>query len=418
MSDRARILFLSQCLPYPPHSGVTARTFNILKQLRVDFAVTLLAFSRKSHQRDTRTRQESERALADLLDQVGTAVPIPAEESGVRRVWDHLRSLITSRPYTFYQYDSEHFRSQLRQALARARFDLVHMDSLDLHRWLGDLESLPIACTHHDIESRLLRLRAQWVGSRLLRRYLLHQAELVERIERTLCPNFSVNLTMSERDAERLRALAPGSQTTVVPNGVDTTYFAPQMHAPVTEGRVVFVGSTHTFPNRDAVAYLLSVLWPLIRRRHPHASLYLIGGGPDSARAQSGAMTGVTVVGRVPDVRPHLAQASCCIVPLRVGSGTRLKILDAWAMGKAVVSTSLGCEGLDAIDGENILVCDDPESFAAAVIEVLTSAALRSRLGDNGRATAEQSYSWEAVGRRLRAAYWKVLTRADALVSP
>jgi glycosyltransferase involved in cell wall biosynthesis len=194
----------------------------------------------------------------------------------------------------------------------------------------------------------------------------------------------------------------------VVPNGVDTTYFSPARDVATIAGRVVFVGA-NTFPNRDAVDYLRRDVWRSVRRSCPTASLHLVGAcAPRAAVDHAGS--DITALGHVADIRPHLARAACCVAPLRVGGGTRLKILDAWAMGIAVVSTSLGCEGLDVIDGENIIVRDDPESFAAAVAEVLRSPTLRARLGANGRATVEQFYGWDAVGRRLRDAYWDVLS--------
>jgi glycosyltransferase involved in cell wall biosynthesis len=409
MTRRPRILFLSQCLPYPPHSGVRARTYNILDQLRADFDVTLLAFSRRGHQRNATARLEAERALGAMLDQVTPAIPVPAEESRLRRFLDHLRSLAMERPYTIYEYDSTRFRRQLRGVLARGSFDLVHLDSPDLAGWIEELPPVPVTCTHHSIESQLLRRQAQQVRYWLLRCYILWQADLLEGVERTMGPRFHLNLMMSETEARVLRDLAPGSRTAVVPNGVDVSYFAPQPGAPVVDGSVVFVGSTDMFPNRDAVEYALSEVWPLIRRACPEATLSLIGGVNAAARARYHAAPGVRALGYVADVRPHLAGAACCIVPLRVGGGTRLKILDAWAMGRPVVSTSVGCEGLDAVDARNILIRDDARGFAGAVVDTLKDPGLRARLGVNGRATAVRTYGWDVVGQELRSAYWEIL---------
>ena len=363
---RPKILFLSQCLPYPPHSGVCARTFNILEQLRGDFGVTLLAFSRRGHQTGERARRESERALAARLDHVDPAVPIPSEQSRIRRPWDHVRSLLTRRAYTYYEYDSPVFRWRLRRLVAQTAFDLVHLDSPDLHGWLPELPPVPVTCTHHSVESQLLLRQAQWIDLPPLRRYLTWQARRLEEVERWLGPSVNLNVMMSRGEAAALRMLAPGSRTAVVPNGVDTAFFTPAGVPPV-EGRVAFVGSAHTFPNRDAMNYLLGAIWPQIQRADTGFSLDLIGAGTEAVRARYRAVAGVRALGHVPDVRPHLAEAACCVVPLRAGGGTRLKILDAWAMGKAVVSTSIGCEGLDAVDGENILVRDEPDALAAAV---------------------------------------------------
>src|SRR5882672_893557 len=405
MSHRPHILFLSQCLPYPPHSGVTNRTFHILEQLQSEFDVTLLAYSRRGHQSDEAARLDACRELARVVHQVGAPVLIPAEHSAVRQVFDHLRATLTSRPYTFFLYDSERFRSQLRQLVQDVAFDMIHLDSLDLYRWLSELPAVPTVCTHHSVESHLLRLEAQRVRSRVLGSYIAYHARLLEHVERRLCPRFRLNVMMSDKDAERLRYLAPASKTVVVPNGVDTAYFQPIPGAALVPGRLVFVGAP-TFPNRDAVQHMLRDIWPSIRRAQRQASLHLIGASSDSDRARYGSEPGVTAIGHVCDLRPYLAESSCCVVPLRVGGGTRLKILDAWAMGKAVVSTSIGCEGLEAVDGTNILIRDEPKAFADAVVRVLQDSELRSRLEMNARGTAQEFYDWTVVGQSMRSEYW------------
>jgi glycosyltransferase involved in cell wall biosynthesis len=144
----------------------------------------------------------------------------------------------------------------------------------------------------------------------------------------------------------------------------------------------------------------------------------LIGRSAPADRARYDAVPGVTTVGYLPDIRPALSEARCCVVPIRIGGGTRLKILDAWAAGRAVVSTSIGCEGLDVVDGENILVRDTPDAFADAVLQVLRDAQLRSRLERNGRRSAVNTYSWSVVGQRIRTAYDELLGRSASPLAP
>src|SRR5436190_11814818 len=215
---------------------------------------------------------------------------------------------------------------------------------------------------------------------------------------------------MSEVDARILRTLAPGAATTVVPNGTDTEYFQPNGTETVA-GRVVFVGPTHSHPNRDAVEFLLEEIWPGVRAANRATSLRLVGGNAPPDRSRYDAVPGVTALGTLPDIRPALAEARCCVVPIRIGGGTRLKILDAWAMGKAVVSTSSGCEGLEVTDGEDILIHDAPDAIADAVLQVLHDGGLRSRLERNGRRLAVERYSWDLIGGQLRAAYDDLLGR-------
>jgi len=413
MIARPRLLFLAQCFPYPPHSGVASRTFNILQQLQVAYDVDLVAFSRANHQADRAARQAAWQGLRQAVAHVAEPTPIPNERSALRKLWDHACSVISGRAYTYYEFHSRPFADRLRAALLARPPDLVHLDSLDLHRWLPELPAVPIACTHHSIESELLRLRASWLTPAVRRRYVLLQADRLERVERELSPRLALNVMMSEVDARRLRALAPGAATVVVPNGADTEYFQPN-GAESVAGRVVFVGPTYSYPNRDAVEFLLQEIWPRVRAADRTASLRLIGRNDPEDRARYDAEPGVTSLGYLPDIRPTLAEARCCVVPIRIGGGTRLKILDAWAMGKAVVSTSIGCEGLDAVDGENILIRDTPDAIADALLHVLGDARLRSHLGRNARRLATETYSWSVVGRQIRSAYDALLGRSAA----
>ena len=413
MASRPRLLFLAQCLPYPPHSGVTARTFNVLKQLQEGYDIDLVAFYRRNHQQDSSALVAAREMLGRVAAYVAEPTPIPNEHSALRKVWDHVRSVFSGRVYTYYEYDSAAFGRRLHAVLRARTPDLVHLDSLDLHRWLPEVARVPIACTHHDIEPDLLRLRAARIRQPILRNYVKLQAARSQRVARRLCPGFAVNVMMSETDAARLRSLAPGAATLVVPNGTDTEYFRPN-GVQALAGRVVFVGATYTFPNRDAVEFLLREIWPRIRTADRAASLELIGRNAPGDQARYAAESRVSPLGHVADVRPFLAEASCCVVPIRVGGGTRLKILDAWGMGKAVVSTSLGCEGLDARDGENILIRDTADAIADGVAQVLGDAQLRMRLERNARRTALETYSWPIVGARMRAAYSELLARAQA----
>jgi glycosyltransferase involved in cell wall biosynthesis len=384
-----------------------------LRQLQVAYDIDLVTFSRVHHQPDRAAREAARGALRSVAAFVAEPTPLPCEQSTLRRIGDHLRSLFSGRAYTYYQYHSRHFAAQLRAVLRKATPDLVHLDSVDLHRWLLELPRVPTACTHHDIESELLRLRARRVNGTVLRHYMLLQANRVEQLQRELCPQLALNVMMSEVDAQRLRALAPGVATTVVPNGSDTDYFQPN-DAPAVAGRVLFVGPTYSHPNRDAVEFLLQEIWPVVHAADRSTSLRLVGSSAPLDRARYDAAPAVRSLGYLADIRPALSEACCCVVPIRVGGGTRLKLLDAWAMGKAVVSTSIGCEGLEVADGENILIRDSPRAFADAVLEVLHDAGLRSHLERNARRTAVDVYSWSVVGQRIRTAYDELLGRSTA----
>lgn len=412
------LLFLSQCLPYPPHSGVANRTFNILRQLQREFEVYLLAFSRRNHQPDDPSRAAAQQALLALLSGVYDPILIPSERGLARRIWCHIRSSTLAKPYTYYEYSDPRFAALLAAGLQQVAPALVHVDSLDLYRWLDYLAPYPVAVTHHSVESELLRARARYLQPAILRPYLRYQAALIERVERRFSPLVHLNVMMSDTDAERLRRLAPAARTLTVPNGVDIEALRPVPEAEIIPGRVVFLGPTYMFPNKDAVEFFLAEMWSAIRRSEPGATFEIIGKASAVDRDRYAGVEGVIPRGYVTDIRPYLGRAACSVVPIRVGGGTRLKILDAWAMGKAVVSTSVGCEGLGAVDGENILIRNEPGGFTSAVLAVLRDEQLRRRLGQGGRATVERNYSWDAVGGVLRGAYRDLIASSERSVAP
>lgn len=413
MRSRPRLLFLAQTLPFPPDTGVAVRTYNVMRLLARTFDVTALCFYRTDACATEAAVRAAVAGLEALPGVAGVeAFPIPQEHGRARLAWDHLRSVATGRPYTVFSYESAAFRGRLEELLRTRDFDLVHVDSLDLSAYLPLLEGAPVVCVHHNVESALLRRRAAGERSPLLRRYLAHQAGLLEAEERRWCRRVALNVAVSDEDRRRFEALAPGARFAVVPNGVDTHAFRPPP-APGRDG-LVFVGGYGWHPNRDALEHFAADVLPLLRGTGPEVPVRWVGRAPEPVRRDYRERHGIELTGYVDDTRPLVHAAACYVVPLRVGGGTRLKILDAWAMGKAVVSTSVGCEGLDARDGENILVRDDPAEFAAAVRRVLGDEALRRRLGEGARRTAEEVYEWDVIGEDMSEEYLALPLRQGA----
>jgi glycosyltransferase involved in cell wall biosynthesis len=394
---RPKLLFLCQTLPYPPDGGVNIRSYHVLRLLAREYDVTALCFYRKAARPTSADVAWSLEALNKIA--FVEAFPIPQEWSRPRFIADHVRSVLTGRPYTEYAYASAAFANRLDELLATQRFDLVHMDSLDLAHYLPRLEGLPIACTHHNVESELLARRGEVERSPVVRWYLRFQGKRTKAQEVKLCPQLALNLTVSERDQETLEELVPNLRVVTIPNGVDTHTFQPQT---ATQAGIVFVGGYDWFPNRDALEFFAEKILPIIRTRSPlNPDVFWVGRAPDAVRKQYADEHRIHLTGYVDDVRPWVGRAACFVVPLRTGGGTRLKILDAWAMGKAVVSTSVGCEGLTARDGSNILIRDDAEGFADAVVQVLSDTRLRTSLEQAARKTAQETYEWDVLAEKL-----------------
>ncbi|HEU4452735.1 MAG TPA: glycosyltransferase family 4 protein [Longimicrobium sp.] len=401
---RPRLLFLCQNLPFPPDGGVQIRSWNVLRLLAREFDVTALCFYRAGTRSTPAAVEESLRGMREVAET--EAFAIPQEHSRARLAADHLRSVLSGRAYTVAAYDSAELRRTLRGLLAGRRFDLAHVDSLDLSGYLPLLSGLPTVCTHHNVESALLRRRAASEATAARRAYLRLQARLTEAEERRWCPRVALNVAVSEDDRALLARLAPGARFMVVPNGVDTTAFQPG--AGGREG-IVFVGGYGWHPNRDALEHFCADVLPLVRARRPGVPVTFVGRAPEAVRREYRERHGVELTGYVDDVRPLVRGAACYVAPLRVGGGTRLKILDAWALGKAVVSTSVGCEGLETRDGENILVRDGAQAFADAVCRVLEDEGLRARLERGARRTAVERYDWEVIAGSMLDAYASLL---------
>ena len=408
LTGRPRLAFLCQTLPFPPDGGVWIRTYHVLRLLAREFDITALCFERagSSGAGDVALSRAALGRFADV-----EVFAIPQRHSRLRYLWDHSRSVAFGRVYTAYLYQSRAFRERLDEVLGARSFQVVHVDSLDLARYLPACRGLPVVCVHHDVESTLLRRRADVERSRWRRAYLRYQARLMEGVERYWGERVALNVAVSEADAARLRRRAPASRIAVVPNGVDVEEFRPDG----TEGAgVAFVGGTSPFPNKDALDFFCHEVLPHLRPARTHVPVRWIGRASAREQRHYRERHGVELTGYAADVRPPMREAACHVVPLRVGGGTRLKVLSSWAMGKPVVSTSLGCEGLATADGVNILTRDDPRAFASAVLAVLGDDGLRRRLGAGGRGTAERLYGWDVVAQPMIEAYVGLASGARA----
>lgn len=405
---RPKLLFLSHRLPFPPHNGAALRSLNILRLLARHYEIHALCFDRL----DAASRSIPLQSRLDNLAPLGRFENFPIAQQGSR--WrltrDHALSLVTGLSYIHFVHESRAFDLRLAEVLSQHEFDLVHVDSLDLARALRSVRHLPCVVTHHNVESALLERRAAAESNVFRRWYMRHQARLLRRDELAALPNVALNVAVSEQDASVLRALAPGSKVIVVPNGVDTEFFRPGNRIEEPTG-CVFVGGTNYFPNRDALDWFVAEVAPELRRLGAPVNVTWVGRATAREMRRFDGSDGVRLVGYVDDVRPYLDQAACFIAPLRVGGGTRLKLLDAWAMGKAIVSTSLGSEGLRVREGENMLVRDDARGFAAAIVRVCTDRSLRQELERGARATAETEYAWPVLEAPMIAEYRRAARR-------
>ena len=407
MTERPKLLFLCQTLPYPLDGGCWIRTYHVLRLLSQEFDVTALYFERMglSAREDAVQLEENLRELARFGEV--EAFPVPQTRSRMRLLWDHARSVLLRKVYTQYIFDSSAFRKRLGELLRARSFDLVHMDSLDLATYLPLCEGLPVVCVHHNVESELLRRRAPVQGHAAARAYFRYQADRMKREEQDWIGRIALNVVVSEDDRDVLASFVPEARFAIVPNGVDMNEFRPE---PARGAGLAFIGGTNWFPNLDALDFFCESILPHLRAAGAELPVHWVGRASEEEQRRYADEFGVKLTGYVDDVRPFMRDTLCNIVPLRAGGGTRLKILNSWAMGKAIVTTSVGCEGLDARDGENILIRDDPRGFAVAILRLRSEDSLRLKLEQGARKTAEQHYSWDVIGPAMTASYRDLLS--------
>jgi sugar transferase (PEP-CTERM/EpsH1 system associated) len=262
-------------------------------------------------------------------------------------------------------------------------------------------DGVKIIVDQHNIEHELLQRTYQHEMAWSRKWYNWLESRLLKPIEIERCRRADAVLVTSEREHLLLKNLLPRRVIEVIPNGVDTEAFQSDYLAQEGSNQLIFTGTMDYYPNIDAVLFFAQQCWPLIQMLVPGVTWQIVGRKPPPEVQRLIELPGVTVTGFVPDVRPYLARSAVAIAPLQIGSGTRLKILEAFAMQKAVVSTIVGCEGLSVESGKHLMVADQPEAFAQAVVELLRNPSMRLALGSAGRALVEAEYSWKQCGAQL-----------------
>jgi sugar transferase (PEP-CTERM/EpsH1 system associated) len=392
-----RLLFLSMTLPWPPDNGHKLRTWSLLRALAAEgHHTTLLAFAPPAeHERHA----GPVRALCRDLEVVPLAAVSLTSGLGA---WGRIRALASGAPYAERRYRSAAMARRVAAQLESGAFDAVIADTVfstvNLPR-----TGLPLLLNNVDVEHVILERFVRWTRNPAQRAYASVEARRLRRFEAAACGRAAVAMPCSPVDEAVLRSLCPGLRTVVVPNVVDVEAYRP---APAAEGEIVsFQGGLDWYPNRDAVRFFATQVLPLVRRARPAVRFVVAGRNPPARfRREMERLPGVELTGTVPDMRPVVARSSVCVVPLRIGSGTRIKILEAAAMARPVVSTTLGAEGLDFVHGRDILLADEPGEFARAVAALLSDAAQRRAIGEAARRRVQHGYSLDVLRQQLRRA--------------
>lgn len=406
-----QILWISQNVPFPPKTGVLQRNYNLVREASRIGDVTLLAVLKEDILPGGFDLDEAKRELGLLCKKV-EVVEIPIESSRLLLYWTALKSLFTSDPFTVNWIKSGRLRDKIAELTRETKFDVIHYDTISLAAYADLAGDTAKVLNHHNIESHLFQRRALIEKHPLKRLYYNIEGKKLQRYEAGICPTFDVNFTVSELDADRLVKIAPGTRTRVIANGVDVDYFSPLTSVAEEPESVIMVSGMNWFPNRDAAIYMCDKIWPLLSRKFPNITWTVVGSSPPEKLLQLAASDShITVTGFVDDVRDYIAKAQVYLCPMRDGGGTRLKILDALAMGKPIVGTTMAYEGISVTPERNVLVADTPEAFVEQIGRLVNDSNLRRQIGEAARKFVIDNYSWPVIGDQLRDCYRDIIAR-------
>jgi polysaccharide biosynthesis protein PslH len=399
----AALLFLTPQLPYPPRQGTAIRNWGLIRHLAQRHAVSLVSFVEEG--------QDPQSEILRAACQPLVTIPVPRRTRA-----DRLRSLAAGQADLVRRLWSPAFAEAVSQLLRMTRFDAVHFEGFEMTPYLSTvLAAASKAKTVYDAHNaeHILQRRAYQADVRRPARWLAAlysrlQVPRLARLEAAVCQAADEVVCVSREDGQALQRLVPALSPLIVPNGIDLAdYSEPGPRPPEMEGSdtLVFTGKMDYRPNVDAALWFADEILPRVRARRPQARFLVVGQRPAPALLQRNGRDGVLVTGAVNDTRPYIGHAAVYVAPLRMGGGTRFKLLEAMALSRPVVSTALGAEGFDVRSENELLLADAPGDFAAAVVALLETPARAAELGAASQRFVQAGYDWSRLVPRLEALY-------------
>ncbi|RME85855.1 MAG: glycosyltransferase [Caldilineae bacterium] len=398
-----RLLIVLPTSPLPVFSGGRQRMYQILRHLSQRHELTVLGFWRN---------EEAREGLRQLAGELPLDVrPVPFVRLRQQRpigdaLWRQWQAWRRGLPLDVAHWDQPVMHRAVAQALVQKPYDLIQVEWPYLATYALRQRGLPSVLITHDIFSVALERRARVESRRWRRQWLLRQSRAWQRYESMIYPAMDTVAAMSDVDAGVIRRRAPRARIAVLPNGVDTETLQPGTVRERVQ-RLLFVGAPTHEPNLDAACWLLSEIWPRLHRQHPLLQLTLVN--LDHPKVRALQQPGVEITGRLPDLIPVYRSSDLVLAPLRAGSGTRLKILEAFALGVPVVSTTIGYEGLDVKPGVHLFSADTAAAFQSIIISLLDDRATRAQVAANARRLVVERYDWRIIAAQHEDVYRTIL---------
>ena len=387
-----RILWLKTELLHPVDKGGKIRTYQLLKQLKTDHHITYLTLD------DSTSPQDAATSATEYCHELIRIPHLTRPKFSAGFYAELALNLASSLPYAIRKYKSEAMTRAITEATSKNFFDVVICDFLapavNLPR---DLQT-PVVLFQHNVEAEIWRRHYNVQQNAAKRLYLYRQWRKMQRFERDVCRRVDSVIAVSETDSEMMERDYGLAKVPNIPTGVDVDFFKPLNSATARPNSLVFTGSMDWLPNEDAMQYFINDILPIVKQKIPNVHLTIVGRNPYPSLVELAQQDpALTVTGRVDDVRCYIEDAVAFIVPIRIGGGTRLKIYEAMAMEKPVISTTIGAEGLPVYDGAQLLIADDPKTLAEAVVMVLSDSELATRLGTSAAQLVRQNFGWPGV---------------------
>ena len=391
-----KVIFLTQVLPYPPNSGPKVKTYNLIKYLSDKVDLTLVSFVRGD-------QSEEIEVLKGLCSRV---VTVPIQRSLLRDGWALIRSIGSGLPWLMVRDDRLAMRQAVKQLAETNQYDIVHADQLNMAQYALQVPSVRRVLDAHNALWLLYRRLSETMSFGLQKWLFTRDWKLLKKFEAKVCNQFDAVLAVSQEDKHAFEeAVGHELNINVIPITVDLDENLV-IQRNLDAEHILHIGTMYWAPNIDGILWFIEKVLPLIQKEKPDVKFDIVGARPPREIMEIGdKQPGINVTGYVVDTIPYIKQAGLMVVPLRAGGGMRVKILNAFANGIPVVSTTIGCEGIAVESGHHLLVADTPEDFAYAVLRVLENTNLANELGRNGRTLIEEKYDSNLVCQSVLQVY-------------
>ena len=415
-----RILWLSHLLPWPLKAGVIQRSYHMMRQLSYENEIDLIAF----HQPNLmRPMVENEHVgLEDAKENLSKICNIISVhninvDSGIfRKLGFFANALFSSNGYNLSWLISGEYEASIVSAISSKKYDLIHFDTISFMPYYKLFADIPVVLNHHNIESQMMKRRAEKEKNILKKIYLDVEAKRIKKCEVDYADRVSLNLVCSDLDKDRLKSISPSSKIITIPNGVDTNYFTPDKSSDLQS--LIFIGTMNWYPNIEAVDFIISELAEEIEVNFPDLKIEIVGAGaPEWLIEKAERKSNVKMHGFVDEIRPMMNKAFAYICPIADGGGTKLKILDALSMGMPIIANPIACEGIDVMDYRDVLFASSKEDYIESLghLKKLQSDKKYNQFCENARRLAIDKYSVDSIGAKLRDAYKSLSNKSEEI---